>query len=306
MTRGRALLLAAATTLALSLSSCSKGNNGDGRPVHPIREAYQLLDEGSTAKAMVILTDFLKKNPDNAEARMLLASAYLGEAGVNVYTVFDSFKDVLFKKTLADTFWNAKPDPAEDAVRKVELPPPPKSVDSNEDKEPTDTLALEIVYKLDELLETLRKTGSLLARFPDIKKKNWVLLRIGLEHLDQIPTARDVALYKVFIRVIELRAFLKSEVLLDEGFKTRDWACQLEILKFREDLLWITDQLVKTAQDYKVAQPDHAVNLDGLLRASREVSAALKVLETDASPEGINVGTYTLQSRIRKAFRCSG
>src|SRR5687767_4959672 len=67
---------------------------------HPIREAYALMDQGHNAKAVILLERVVSTDPDNSEARVLLASAYLGQAGVDVYELHRTFQDVLFAKPL--------------------------------------------------------------------------------------------------------------------------------------------------------------------------------------------------------------
>lgn len=274
------------------------------RPLHPISEAYALMDKGQNAKAILILEDTVSRDPDNSEARVLLASAYLGEAGVDVYKIHDTFKDVLFNKSLEDSFLGESNHdaPAADPILEV---PNVNGPDNSENPRINDKALIEgILFRLDHTLTQLRQGITFLNRFPDVDKIKWGLLDKALEELSWVEPTRDICLYRIFIRVIYLRAYLGQEIIINSEFGTRNWACRLDIEKLRESLIWITRNLVHASEDYRKVYPDKShswVRFQGTIMAFLE---ALEQVKTNA-PLGANSGILGLQQRLREAFKCN-
>ena len=77
-----AAIISSALAIALALSACAPAPKKAGSPEH---EAYTLMDQGSNAKAVLLMEATIEKKPDSSEARLLLASAYMGMAGVDIY-----------------------------------------------------------------------------------------------------------------------------------------------------------------------------------------------------------------------------
>ncbi|MBC7385877.1 MAG: hypothetical protein H7301_06915 [Cryobacterium sp.] len=90
------------------------------RQMTPVQEAYRLMDQGENAKAVVVLEDSLARNTsDPSDAHQLLASAYVGLAGIDIYKIQEAFQDILFRKSLRDEV-NSKPMRA-DVVLAIKL-----------------------------------------------------------------------------------------------------------------------------------------------------------------------------------------
>lgn len=280
--------------LCLGLIASAVAGCGESKPQpevpSPLREAYSLMDQGQNAKAILLLESATRADSGNEEARVLLASAYLGEAGVDVYRIHDSFKDVLFSKSLGDSFWKAKP-------RSEAVPEPHEEADP---KAPFEKL----LDRMDVALARLQKVVNFLNRFPDVEKRNWGLLDRALENLDAITQTRDVSLYKVFIRVIYLKAYFDHEVVNDSELGSKKWACSLDLEKLRESLIWVTQNLVAASEDFHRVFPDKTSSLDG---AHGELAGLLKFLEEmkPEAPVGTNTGLLATQQKLRERFHCS-
>ena len=263
---------------------------------NPLTEAYSLMDKGQNAKAILILEDAVARDPHNSEARVLLASAYLGEAGVDVYKIHDAFKDVLFDKSLGDSFWHG-PSGSKDPSTGL---PSFEGVDTSPDKTPVEL----VLTRLDFLLMKLRQDVTFLNRFPDVEKIKWSLLDKALEHLDSVESEKDVCLYRVFVRIIYLRAYLSQEIIADPDFGSKKWACNLDVEKLRESLVWIARNLVGASDDFRQVYPGKASSF--LAGFQGTITAFLEALEHAKSddPAGANTGDLGVQQRLREAFKC--
>jgi len=278
-----------------TLTACAKSNR-DVAP-NPVNEAYRLMDKSKTAKAILILEDTVSRDPHNSEARVLLASAYLGEAGVDVYKIHDAFRDILFEKSLGDSFWhgsnkNASKDPS------IGLPSL-EGPDTSNDKTPIEL----VLTRLDYFLMKLKQVVTFLNRFPEVEKIKWGLLDKALENLDRVESTQDVCLYRVFIRVIYLRAYLSQELITDPDFGSKKWACRLDIEKLRESLLWIMGNLAGVSKDFRKVYPEKAHSLAGFEGSITEFLVGLEQAKSKA-PAGANTGALGVQQRFREAFKC--
>jgi hypothetical protein len=170
--RARALALAVfVLPLALGcLPGCAK--SGDEVP-HRIAEAYRLMDRSENAKAVLVLQDALAEEPGSEEARVLLASAYMGLAGIDIYTIWDNFHDLRFNRSLGDMFLKGGDDP-----KAPKIPPAPGL--SQGESPPVKSL----VERIDRFMAEMRNIVSFLNRFPAVPRDNWVLLTQAISNLD--------------------------------------------------------------------------------------------------------------------------
>ena len=256
--------------------------------IHPVKEAYRLIDQGKNALAIHILEETIAKDPGNSEARIVLASAYVGEAGVDVFKIYDNFKDIIFDKPMSERFWSdTKNTPSRD---------PPASKENTK---------LELfILQLDSFLLSLSQVTTFLSRFPDVEKIKWGLLDRALESLDFADSTQDVCIYRVFIRVIYLRAYLSQELIANPLFGSRYWACNLEIEHIRESLAWVLKNLVSATEAFQEADFDRA---HSLAEFQGTVSGIVEALEQarSSAPVGVDSGSLELQKRLREAFQWS-
>lgn len=267
-----------------------------------LTEAYQLLDQGKNDKAIILLQQTLAndpKGPQSKEAKFLLSSAYLGKAGIDVYSLHDSFHDVIFAKSLDESFWGNGGKKATtglgDDSEQLEKAHEFQTVDS--------TPTSELIDRLDNGLVQLRKAVVFLNRFPDVPESNWPLLDQALDQLDELPPEKDVALYRAFIRVVYVRAFLSIRLIKGSDVGTKSWACQIHVSELNDGLAWVSQQTSLATDDVVRVFPKEATSL-------ARIQSTLSILseELNRSREGAPVGSQrsfdALQSKIRKAFRC--
>jgi hypothetical protein len=275
----------ALTAILATLIGCGKSQQQT--TIHPNKEAYRLLDQGKSALAIYILEESIARNPDNSEARMLLSSAYVGEAGVDVFKIYDTFKDVIFDKPLSKRFW---PSQASESTS-----------DSSASKNKT---KIELfVSQLDSFLLTLSRVVSFLGRFPDVEKAKWVLLDRALENLELVDSTKDICLYRVFIRIIYLRAYLSQELMKNANLGSRSWACNLELEHMREALAWIMKNLINASEDFQKVDFGGSHSLAEFQGAIQAILDALEEAKSNA-PVGVNSGYLGLQNKLREAFHC--
>ncbi|MGK5082006.1 hypothetical protein WDW37_01780 [Bdellovibrionota bacterium FG-1] len=277
----RCLLSFAFFAGVVSLNACASKN--DNPALDPLTEAYSLMDQGQNARAILILESEAARNPKDAETNVLLASAYLGKTGVDVYRIYDSFKDVLFDQSLSDKFWKALLD---------------RSIAPPNGHSPIELL----IDQVDRFLNLVREVVSFLNRFPKVEKEKWALIDQALEHLDAIEATRDISLYRVFIRIIYLKAFINLEIIGNPDFGNRQWACGLDLNHFRDGLAWIARNLSLATEDFRRVYPDQYSSLAIFSGTVTELYEGLNGLESETSPSA--TGTLTLQGRLREAFKC--
>ena len=251
-------------------------------PLPSLTEAYQLMDKGENAKAILLLESYLNKDPHNEEARILLASAYLGSAGMDVFHAYDNFKDVIFSQAFSENLWT------------------PRMESKSREKEPEDHTPLEEwLLRLNDALGGLRQIVAFLARFPEIEKAKWPLLDQALDNLSTETSSKDVRLYRSFLRVLYLKAYLSAELLKDPSFGSRRWLCALNLLRFKESLLWVGHHLVAVSGDLFEIYPKES---HSLATVHPYVASVVDELENGAPGSGTSL--FLLQEKLRASKWC--
>ena len=225
-------LLIIATSLAL-LGGCAKAKTG----VMPAKEeAVRLMDRGENAKAARILEDVLDRNENDDEAKFLLASSYMGLAGIDVYRIFDAFQDVLFRRSLKDQIIAPKEDgKGPPALGNGEIP----------GKEKTKSKTEEAMASLDRTLTSFQLALVYLDRFPQVPDEKWPYMEAALARLESMedPTI-DTFTYRVLIRLIYSKSYLISRVVRNDRIWSREWACKFDAQDFDLDLQFFTRQAI--------------------------------------------------------------
>lgn len=292
---------------ALQAAACSKsGDSGDSvtggtRSMSPTSEAYGLLDRGETGRAIELLERVLGNDPSNDEARLLLASAFMGKAGIDVLSLHDAFSDVLFSRSLKDVFFTGgrkaeKHEEGGNTLTGSGLPDVKRSVKP--------TPIERGIQKLDEFLNNLRRVMVVFDRFPRIAESKWPLVDQALWHLDQLPNEREVRVYRMFVRLIYLKEVLITRVVRDQSLGSQQWICNLELENFREHLAWGADGLARVSDDFTRVYPKQASPFDRFQSLFAVASEELDRLESDA-PAGGETGTLVVQRRVREALECA-
>lgn len=288
-----------ATYTAVTLAFLACGNPKGQEPIShknaAIREAYLLLDKDEPAKATLILEDELAKDPTNKEVKLLLASAYIGQAGIDVFSVHDRFQDILFSKSLSDNFWTSNDTGGFDKTKVENFQDP-----ANKTKI---TKMEQFIEGIDEFFNNLRRTLQLLNRFPKIPVIKWPMIERSFELLDTLDAGKDVSLYRLFVRVAYLRQVLTSQVIQNDKFGTREWACQIELDNFYENLLWSVQQLEKIGDDFVIVFPDKSSPFE---KPRYWIAFATELLRQsrDLAPVGTLSGFQITQHKIKESFKC--
>jgi hypothetical protein len=259
------------------------------------------MDKGQNEKAAILLEKIVEEQPENREAKILLASAYMGQAGVDIYKLHDTFKDVLFNQPLSERFWgkSAGADPLND----------PSSASFDEkmtvselgpDGQPLPII--QMINTADRILIKSKKAIEFLSRFPDVPKEKWPLLDSGLQLLDGAGDERDLCLYRVFFRVIYLKAYFSHEFLRDPDMPRKKWLCSIDLGNLRESVDWILKHLTAASEDFQRAFPKRAATLNSIQAMSHAIRDELTQLEQ--SKDGTNSGLIVIQNGFRSSLRC--
>ncbi len=297
-----------------AMSGCARKGN-EVRTLSLTREAYALMDHGQNAKAILLLEERIATAPEDMEARVMLASAYLGQTGVDVYKIYERFRDLLFAKPLSDAF---NPDDHSDG----------------DDAEASDipqaqTPGEEVVESLDLFIAKFQSGSAFLRRFPRVKKEDWVLLDRALAVLDdaalfpqettvspndsRIP--RDLRLYRVFIRVVYLKAFLGETFLQQRDLGSRRWVCQVKAQRASDGLSWTMGHLAQAAQDFATVFPDKSFRLSvltawlesirGVFTSDSQLSAEPGDVSSESTtPVGVGTASQVSFGRFRTLMGC--
>lgn len=267
--------------LGLSMACATKD---PGTPVHSLTEAYALMDRGENAKAILVLEALLAIEPNSAEARILLSSAYLGSAGVDVYRAHDHFQDIIFNKSLGSRLWG-EPDSSDE----------PGAID------PEATPIERLLSQIDAYLGKLRQIVLFLNRFPHVERTHWPLLERAVEILEPMTLDSDARLYRIFLNVVYFRAYLSDEIIRDPTLGTEAWMCRMDVEHFRDSVIWSGKRLLTISNDYQAIRPENAFHLVSL----HGFTAALVEELMTYAPAGSRTATYVLQTKIREKFGCT-
>ena len=295
------LLSQGVTLVAICLVASSCAPKAQNTPQPPLTEAYRLMDKGQNEKAAILLEDFVGTNPDSEEAKVLLASAYMGEAGVDIYKLYASFKDIVFNESLSQRFWGTGKDSSTD-----DLFGDPSSTGAtlsfdlaNHPEVPPVEI---LIGHLDSVLLQSKKIVEFLNRFPDVPKDKWPLLDSGLATLESAGNERDLCLYRIFFRVIYMKAYIGQEILRDPDVGRKKWLCAIDLGNLRESLNWVLKQTSAASEDFRRAYPSKGSNLNSVQAIADAVKVELDGL--DHSTTGGNTELTVLQSRFRSELRC--
>ena len=270
----------------------------------PLTESYALLNEGQNAKAIKLLEKELARHPDNDEVRLVLASAYAGEAGVDVITIYDSFKDLLFAKPLKNSILQGP----EESSRPADGPVPiaavkPKANAASENKDEIQTPVKKFSHEIYQFLDSLQRALGYIEKFPRVTANELPLIARALQLLDAHAWQKDVTFYRAFLRVLYLKESYLEKITNDEHFGTSEWICTLDLRKFGEELAVIGDDLLKVTKDLKEVYPNKSSYIDDFYYYVMIMDGTLKTSSTH-SPAGSQSGTLLLEGKLRSFMRC--
>src|SRR5262249_45594641 len=100
-------------------------------------------------------------------------------------------------------------------------------------------------------------------------------------------------------------AFLGQELISDPDFGNKKWLCSVDLEKLRENLVWLTQNLVYASEDYRRVFPNQASSLDAVHGDFAGLLSVPEEMKSNA-PAGTNTGIYGAQLKMRKALSCNG
>jgi hypothetical protein len=277
----------------LTASSPGCGNQEPPSHQNSLYRIYQLLDQGKNATAIYLLTKIIKDSPENSEAHALLASAYLGEAGINIYSIHDAFKDILFDRSLGESFWKQASPSAPERSSSA-------SIKVNQEEE---TDIEKLLDQTDIILIQLRKTITYLNRFPYVIERNWILLDQAIYHLNLIEGSKDLYLYRIFIRMIYLKSYLDKNIIMNNAIGRKQWICNIQLYEVREQIQWIVQHIKLALEDFYRIYPDQSPSV---IYTHSSLTAFLDALDEwrESAPLGGNTGLLNLHVRLKEAMKC--
>ncbi len=297
------LLISCAGVGSLWVGACTRSS--EVQTPNPVTESYRLLDHDQKGKATLILEKEIKDHPDNMEARLVLGSAYVGEAGLDVLTLYNSFQDILFSKSLSDRLWHndSSGQASEPSPGNGQFEPEPKPTPSVRPSESPETATEEALDKVDTFLNDVRKTLELLDRMPSIPRSKWPYLDRAFEVMDPIGPDKDASIYRLFVRIIYVKSYLSTNILRDRDLLTRDAICQLDFEELRNGLLWISSMLDDAGNDFEYTFPGKAAPFiqfhANLIMLSNYLSTS-----DQNTPIGAETSMIRIQQLIRNKLHC--
>jgi hypothetical protein len=300
--------IACALSITVAFIACAKPNSDASANRSAVTEAYTLMDRGENGRAVELLENVVAQEPHNSEARLILASAYMGKAGIDVLALHDAFHDVLFSKSLSQVF-ATHGDSAAAGATKPTPTPKPKDEHPSEDtlhdrRQPLDdTPAEKMIRNLDDSLDSLRRVMVIFDRFPHVSENKWPYLDQALFQLSQIEPAKEVRVYRLFIRMIYFKEYLVRKIIRDTTFGTRAWACRLELEEFNEGLNWIMALLAGASEDFKALYPREESPFDQGREIFRKMSEAI-VTTQEGAPQNGDKSVAASQLKLRETLRC--
>jgi hypothetical protein len=269
------------STAVFLLIACSKPDEERS----PLARAYKHLDRSENAKAITLLEEIVKNDPGNEEAQILLSSAFLGAAGLNIYETYNTFRDLLFDQSLGEVFFKK-----------------PKLVKEPNPQGPTSEAVLErFFYAVDFFLTQLRNTVHFLNRFPHVKRHQWSLLDEALVHLEVVTPSREISTYRLFLRVVYLKSYFDVEWVRNQEVGSREWFCELKVVDLKDKLLWVLDHSSEAILDLKRVYPKRAPDWEEALATVDEVR---RTIEDQNSPAGSYSGLMLLEANLKGKLKC--
>lgn len=200
--------------LTLVTSLCLGGCNGVTEKIDEKEYAKELLNQGKFQQARSLLQNLHKNHPNDGEVSVLLASAFAGEAGLNVVDAWRMFEPMVFG----------------DKVMKLQGGEPAGS--ENEEKLTADPAEFEKeTYKF---LTSLAKDFNVLGRMPLTSLAGRSEVNEGIHVLDTVtstsPEYGRAKLYSVFLNLFQFSGVLRAS--FPSSSDAREYDLQIVLCNF--------------------------------------------------------------------------
>ncbi|MBI4924836.1 MAG: hypothetical protein HY843_02840 [Bdellovibrio sp.] len=239
--------------LLVCLSCLNCGNPRQVYKPSSVAEAEDLIDKGENEKAILILEKYMQEEPKNKEVKILLASAYLGYAGLSIYSYFESFHDLLFERPLSETLFG---DKSSQDLASVSINMP----GLNDDLAPIEVMLL----KLSQFFLIASNQLSFFNRFNTVMPAYWQFVDRALKLIDSTEKTNDIVLYKILIWIIYIKSYLKYNIVGDKSVGSRQWICNLDVERFYLDIKWILRSVLIIVKDVKIIKTEGSAALNDL------------------------------------------
>lgn len=201
------------SALMLALGACAPRNPARAPTSPRVHQAYRLLDQGRTREAITLLEELEAAGDSPDEVRHLLASAHATLAGVDIYAMFDAFKDVIFRDPLATGFLNGRGVDrfSRGLERRIK-----EALATDENGLPEERRSpLRALKQVDALFASIQVLVDFFGLLPEVRIESRPELLKALRYLETKPEPKAVLNYRFFLRVILLRAILAQDWLGD-------------------------------------------------------------------------------------------
>lgn len=278
-----------------------------------LEEAYSLLDAGDNLKAIVVLEKEVKAHPNESdEARTLLASAYMGAIGIDIFSIFDSFQEFIFKKSLKDQFFAKKSEDSDSqndedsetilsASSHFELNEVLKRTKTEDEK------VKKFIRELDKSLVIVQKFSLYFNRFPQVASQNWPLIESALYQLSLVKPSSDLFVYQLFIRLLYLKSYINVQFLKNPQFSTKKGLCTFSLNQLSDPLHFSVDLMHLISSDLNQAVSMGATRLRKTSSAMNMILRStewVEIFQVIDQSFILNSTVENFESQLRKKVGC--
>lgn len=272
--------------IAICFIGCAKENKAKNDPV---LKAYRLIDEQRTDEAIELLEREIQSNPENAEYKVVLASAYAHKAGFKVQKLVGIIGQVDKIKDLKFDFLNIKPSGN-------------RAEDSN--------LYTDLVSRVFKMFSDI---VGIYSSIPTVNKEGAEYLRHSIYLLDESYSylkPHDF-LYKALLEVVLFKHVLAENFIGEIGsirVSTED--CKANFTKLNLGIVDSGKILIDILNDVGLALPNEAEKTAEISSQVSEAVSNLTLINTsltvldDASDLFLN--RLANQYGFGKIIRCAG
>jgi hypothetical protein len=328
-----AVTLLAATLAAAAVLSCARR---PAREHDPVLQAYRLIDEQRTDEAIELLEGKLAEDPDNADYKVVLASAYAHKGGIKIQKLVPLINQAgkLKTKKKPNPAKSAKPatsgkNSTQDAREVPNLLETQESDEAEEFQEAGETAQERTEKtKTPPTLSQRANTGAnqiaaMLVRFagffrvyaavPVITAEQSTYIRHAIYLLNGVGDLLRPgdALYRAILEVVLLKHILAEKLLGEfvDGRRDADGQCRLNIGDVNDALIEMGKLLIDIYNDLGYANPKQAKGMRAKADATAETVSHLTTFFTSAAVLDEASNLFLKQTAIQNGFgkliRCS-
>lgn len=254
--------------------------------------AYRLMDRGQSAQATALLEEILERdspsrNEEN-EARLMLASVYAGQAGVDIISLHKAFKDVFFSQSLVDSVEQNNFGQLTSQVPQIE-----------ED----DSGLVKLVNDVGQVLYTSQRIMLFLSNLPKVDDQKWPLLEEAISVLQPINNPRDRVAYRFFLRMLYLRELIHSKIKSEEKSALKIFLCNVSLTEIKDFMGQIHKQTSQSEREVEILFSNYK---EPLQKVNDRIETGLEAIDIlqEKSPTGTLLGLKGLEKLADHLGKC--